>query len=345
MIDKYIKLLLKDNKRVIIPDFGGFVVKRTASGDAISFNGFLKFNDDLLVTAVAQGEKCSKEDAMKSIVKNVEQIGLTLTEAGAYELKGVGFLVRDKKGNVRFMSELTSEAQNDDSQLKKDEKMSDVAPVVDTKTEPTAETPPLAKSSTAARESTLTGVNIWFKHRLFIPAVVLLVVVIVVLIWLIGKPEQVDSIKQSHEDMVSEMADKKMEGDDTKPKKRFADFFKRDKSEQDVVVTQDEKVVSIPPVMQPLSKDVARGITLHADRDIAPKGKERYNVIIGSFQDLENAKELQALLINDGYGAQIFDRYNGWQAVSLGGFPSLDIALRVSGENINEYPDLWILVK
>lgn len=345
MIDKYIEQLLKDNKRVIIPDFGGFVVKRTASGDAISFNGFLKFNDDLLVTAVSQGQDCSKEDAMKDIAKDVEQIVLVLDGDGAYEMKGVGFLVRDKKGNVRFMSELPAELVTQGKAEKKEEQnKTEPKAIVDEKPLVVEDNDLVSSSKAPVVKSKSEGIQALLKHRLFIPALVAATIIIVFIVWLILKPEKVDSIKQSHEEIVSEMADKKLE--DKEPRKGLSSFFKKkEKVEKEAVTAPVVEEEALPPVMAPLSKDIQRGVSLLADRNIAPKGKERYNIIIGSFQDLENANLLKNKLIDDGYGAQVFDRYNGWHAVSLGGFPSLDIALMVSGENISKYPDLWILVK
>ena len=106
MIDKYLKSLLADNKRVIIPDFGGFVVKRSAAGDIISFNSFLKFNDDLLANLIVDKEKVTKDQALKNIKVLVGQINTSLDTEGKFEIEEVGFLIKDKKGNVRFVDEI-----------------------------------------------------------------------------------------------------------------------------------------------------------------------------------------------------------------------------------------------
>lgn len=352
MIEKYIESLLKDNKRVIIPDFGGFVVKRTATGDVISFNAFLKFNDDLLVSTIANGEECSKEQAMKEIEDEVAHINKEIEAQGSYDLKGIGYLVKDKKGNVRFMNELAveeapkAEAESK-AETKKSETSSKISEADNQEKKVESQDKPKSSTTQVKEEKVVTkqqNSNSIIQHRFFIPGLSALALLVILIIWLVLKPEKVDNIKQGHEELVSEMADKKMEGADKK--KGLARFFKKEKKTEKVsktVVIEEKEEPK--PVMQALARDTVRGVVVLADRDISPKGQERYNVIIGSFKEKRNALTLKESLIDDGYGARLFDRYNGWQAVSLGGFPSLDIALMVSGENIQKYPDLWILVK
>ena len=49
MISKYIKELIPGNSRIIIPDFGAFMIQDTPNGKVISFNDFLKVNDSVVV--------------------------------------------------------------------------------------------------------------------------------------------------------------------------------------------------------------------------------------------------------------------------------------------------------
>ncbi|NJM14971.1 MAG: hypothetical protein HC896_05945 [Bacteroidales bacterium] len=52
-MDAYIVELLNSNKRVIIPDFGAFIVKQGTPVTYV-FNEFLKYNDGLLIDHVAK---------------------------------------------------------------------------------------------------------------------------------------------------------------------------------------------------------------------------------------------------------------------------------------------------
>ena len=60
MIKNYLKGLIESNSRVIVPDFGAFMVQTSAKGKQISFNDFLKFNDGLLANEIIRAEKITK---------------------------------------------------------------------------------------------------------------------------------------------------------------------------------------------------------------------------------------------------------------------------------------------
>lgn len=104
MINKYIAELLKTNTRVIVPDFGAFMVKTTAGSDdkQISFNDFLKYNDGLLVNFITKTESISKEDAQKKIKTYVDAINKELKVNQPYKVDGLGYLYKDPRGSVRF---------------------------------------------------------------------------------------------------------------------------------------------------------------------------------------------------------------------------------------------------
>lgn len=104
MINKYIAELLKTNTRVIVPDFGAFMVKTTAGSDdkQISFNDFLKYNDGLLVNFITKTESISKEDAQKKIKTYVDAINKELKANQPYKVDDLGYLYKDPRGSVRF---------------------------------------------------------------------------------------------------------------------------------------------------------------------------------------------------------------------------------------------------
>lgn len=104
MIDKYIAELLKTNTRVIVPDFGAFMVK-TAPGSSekqVSFNDFLKYNDGLLVNHIVKKEGITKEEAQKKVKSFVEEIQNTLKSNKPFKVADLGYLYKDPRGSVRF---------------------------------------------------------------------------------------------------------------------------------------------------------------------------------------------------------------------------------------------------
>lgn len=104
MIDKYIAELLKTNTRVIVPDFGAFMVKTSpgSTDKQVSFNDFLKYNDGLLVNFVVKKEGVDKDDAQKKVKAFVEEIQKELKANKPYKIEGLGYLYKDPRGSVRF---------------------------------------------------------------------------------------------------------------------------------------------------------------------------------------------------------------------------------------------------
>jgi nucleoid DNA-binding protein len=106
MIDKYIAELLKTNTRVIIPDFGAFMVKSIpgSSEKQISFNDFLKYNDGLLVNHIAKTENVNKDEALKKVKAFIEDIQKELKANKPFKVGALGYLFKDPRGSVKFKS-------------------------------------------------------------------------------------------------------------------------------------------------------------------------------------------------------------------------------------------------
>ncbi len=104
MIDKYIAELLKTNTRVIVPDFGAFMVKTSpgSKDKQVSFNDFLKYNDGLLVNHVAKTEGTIKEEAQKKVKAFVDEIQKELKANKPYKIESLGYLYKDPRGSIRF---------------------------------------------------------------------------------------------------------------------------------------------------------------------------------------------------------------------------------------------------
>lgn len=104
MIDKYIAELLKTNTRVIVPDFGAFMVKSSpgSTEKQVSFNDFLKYNDGLLINHIAKKESIVKEEAQKKVKAFVDDIQKELKANKPFKIADLGYLYKDPRGSVRF---------------------------------------------------------------------------------------------------------------------------------------------------------------------------------------------------------------------------------------------------
>lgn len=110
MIDSYIFEMLREKSRVIVPDFGAFLMKQeyqteehTTGKFAISFNDFLRFNDGLLVDFIADSEGVSKESASRLLTDFIKQLKLELKTNGSFELFQMGVLHQDAQGKISFV--------------------------------------------------------------------------------------------------------------------------------------------------------------------------------------------------------------------------------------------------
>lgn len=363
MISKYLKNLLADNKKVIIPDFGGFVVKRSATGDVISFNSFLKFNDDLLINALKEGEGMDDQQALKLIKDEVTKMTEDLETYGAYDLPGLGSLRRDKKGNVRFMNTpIVVDASETETIVEPVVSQGEDAPLEDEKVVETAsktEHVPSQEENVPPKIKKHLNIYYWL-----VPLLILVLLGIrqcthrhdaqdTVAVEQIEADHVKNGFKAKKEHLILSKAEQALKEDAQTiyPSlgQRIAAFFKHlfSKTEEVAPVIESPKssIATLSGVMAPLAKDTISGILVVADKYISEKGKERYHVIIGSFSEPINAKKLNAQLIDDDYASEILDRYNGFVAVSMGSYPTLDIAMRVCGERLSETPGVWILVK
>lgn len=100
-MENYILSLIKENNRVIIPNFGAFIVAKE-NGFSVLFNNFLSFNDGLLVDHIVSEESITKEEAEQKVNDYVEQVKGTLDNKGQYTIAGLGTFTKDNTGILRF---------------------------------------------------------------------------------------------------------------------------------------------------------------------------------------------------------------------------------------------------
>lgn len=112
MIDEYIKELIATNNRVIIPNFGAFLLRATSKNknkkdlaskvDDIYFSPFLKFNDELLVNHIIKKEGTDQQKALEKINEYIKQIEEKVKKDGIYTIEGLGEFTQDNQGKIQF---------------------------------------------------------------------------------------------------------------------------------------------------------------------------------------------------------------------------------------------------
>ncbi len=153
MIATYIKELLATNNRVIIPQFGAFLVRATSKHkdskdlskkiDDIYFSPFLKFNDELLVNHIVKKENITQEEANTKIKDFVNDINKSLEAGKSYAIEGMGDFSMDKQGKIQFV--VASGAKAETTEKKEEPKPKAAAKTSAAKAKETAKKEPEKK--------------------------------------------------------------------------------------------------------------------------------------------------------------------------------------------------------
>jgi len=112
MVTNYIQELLATNNRVIIPNYGAFLVRATSKGkdsnkleeklNDVYFSPFLKFNDELLERFIIKKEGITKDQAAGKIRNFIEEVKIKLNNDSVFDINNFGQFTMDKQGKVVF---------------------------------------------------------------------------------------------------------------------------------------------------------------------------------------------------------------------------------------------------
>ena len=106
MTTNFLCELIEKNTRVILPDFGAFLIKDDGTGvfkpENITFSPFLRYNDGLVEDMLAQAKGITKDDARKREADFIDSIKSELDTKKAFPLNEYGFLSLDSRGSIIF---------------------------------------------------------------------------------------------------------------------------------------------------------------------------------------------------------------------------------------------------
>ena len=342
-MEQYILELIRDNNRVIIPNFGAFIVAKE-KGFTILFNNFLSFNDGLLVDHVMKRENVDKLEATDRVNHFVEKINKTLDTTGIYKLEGLGEFTKDSTGILRFTQaeELNDEfAQTGDAEETETEELLDIegtpeeTPEEPEKKEepafiapPPVETPAEEEHETVHEEPEKETKDIYKEEKA--KEKVALFIVLFVLIPLIGfgiyyfffsEPEGSSSVKAKQE-----VVHKPVVKPEVSPvKKQESEIVAGPESTVKKPAVKEEKV-NIPVTKKPVVSS------------------RRHFIIVGSFKEEANANKFAETMKNKGFDTPVTIPRNGMYLVGVESFPSLTQAMKRQEELLSKYKlESWIL--
>jgi len=370
MLDKYLIELINSNNRVIIPDFGAFMIQDSPEGKQISFNDFLRFNDGLLVNQIIKEEKVNKDDALNKIKSFVKEVNKVFTEKKPYEIKGLGFLTKDNQGNIKFEKTLTAEKKSGTQSSKpatpaaktnEKKKETEKKQVVPPQTKPTPaasvktsatvnqtvkKPQSAAKRPTAARavkttpkphmqKKTATSTSSSNNTAKTLIIIIAAVIIIGGGYWAFMKFDLISIFKKDTPPQVVEV---------TKPvvEVPVVDTIASDTIASDTIVS--DTIASDTTNIQHQQAETTEKQPTVIEETVNESSKKFY-LIGGSFKVFSNAEQFNQKLISEGYESEIIERNNGFHCVSYKGFDNWNDIVNEWNRMKSTNPNVWILIK
>lgn len=336
-MEKHILALLHNNLRVIIPDFGAFIV-RQKEPVVIVFNEFLRYNDGLLIDYLAKTEDIDTEIARQRVADFAAEAMRTVESGKPFAIAGLGVLQMDTGNKIVFSdkpfeakakdspapaegyaAEFVKETEEEAKYIVNPKPVVPVEPDGGTKVQPAVNPVPVAAGKSAGKrvdpnqgqKNKMNQILIWLLAFLFANALVLS--------WFVFRNDikswfnrdeaelpQPDSLYEMLADSVIQAA-----GDTS-------------------MVYMEEMAEPEMTVSDPGPADSKTGVS-------------RYYIVAGCFRDEANADELVQNLRSQGFKSEKFGVIGNLHAVCFASFSNKDQAVREL-QRIREevQPEAWM---
>ena len=306
IIGKYIKSLLEDRTRVILPGFGNLAVILTEGkkagtekrldppGKAVKFDAGYSKDDGLLAEAMAAGEVLEQEEANQRVLELVDAIKFSLDKGEDFVIPETGTFTRDADGKVHFLMDPAWVLEADlygleSMELLELEELSKEEPAVQ---DAGKKSPSPAGVTELAPPKPKPKSNKWRVIWLVAAALIVVLVVLVLI------PSE--------------------EGEDGERRRLF-----NRQTDREVVDQPEEQEEQPLDTEQDQAEDAEAGqqVTEPEEEDPLPvEESKNFFIIAGSFSKLKNASDLQDQLNSRGYNAEVMITENRMYRVSVASF-------------------------
>lgn len=120
MDSKDLAHIIENHTRIILPDFGAFLLKDSGNGtfkpENLTFSPFLKYNDNVLEEYYAKYKEVPKDEAIKQTKAFIESLKETIKTQGYIDIPAIGRLIRDNRGAIIFTASGKNISTTDTSQ-------------------------------------------------------------------------------------------------------------------------------------------------------------------------------------------------------------------------------------
>ena len=106
MDSKDLAHIIENHTRIILPDFGAFLLKDSGNStfkpENLTFSPFLKYNDNVLEEYYAKYKEVPKDEAIKQTKAFIESLKEMIKTQGYFDIPAIGRLMRDNRGAIIF---------------------------------------------------------------------------------------------------------------------------------------------------------------------------------------------------------------------------------------------------
>lgn len=368
-MDKIILKLLKENGRVIIPDFGALIVKQKTPFTVI-FNEFLQYNDGALVGAIAEDLNIERDDAAIKVKDMTNELqdklskgeDITLTEVGILSKSATGKIaLKDlsEEGTAQASSQDTTEPVKDKPKTVEFDLEEDNKPIEpETKPMPTPsapatppppptppssastspsinkETPKVSTSETDKKPTETAPINEYYAET---GNKKTLKFVLWILIILIVNGALVSYFILFNDEIKSFFANRK----NTPVSEEIQASAE---AEEEVVAELIDSLAVDEDIPEVITEDQAV-VENESNQHNETFAGTKYYVVAGVFSEESNADKLVDKLNDQGYNSEKFAKIGRMYAVSYDVFPSKKDADRLMLKVKNEFDsDAWIKI-
>ena len=131
MIDPCIYKIYKEDKKVIIPDFGAIIYSEAT--DTIDFNDVLTFDDGKVIDEIRARKKSTKKAAAKALNDHIEKVRLKLESGKPHLIRGLGYIFKTEEGAYAVQKnkpEATTGKKDKSQKNEEEENIIPIAPII-----------------------------------------------------------------------------------------------------------------------------------------------------------------------------------------------------------------------
>jgi cell division protein FtsN/nucleoid DNA-binding protein len=325
-IGKYIRNLLEERKRVILPGFGSLEVispegaqapsgnRLNPPGTTVKFDTGFSKDDGLLAEVMAAGEVLEREEAQQRVLELVDAIRFSLDKGEDYLLPETGTFSKDADGKIYFHTVPAWVLEPDQYGLD----TMDLLELEDLPIEEEAAANAGKESKASSRITELAPPKpkpTNKKWRVIWLVAAALIVVLVVLILIPSEETENGERRKLF---------------NRQPEREVVEDLEGSKVQQDVVIEEQNDSTEAGPQDVEAGPQDAEAITqereAEEEQDLPVEVSNTYFIIAGSFSKLKNASDLQDQLKSQGFNAEVIITENRMYRVSVASYATKEEA-------------------